>query len=80
LNQLIAQHRKTPGKIILPRRIKAGTVLARQWKGKSYRVSVMQDGFTYDGKTYNSMSEIARLITGARWNGPRFFGLRSAKN
>jgi hypothetical protein len=38
---------------------------------------VLEDGFAYAGKTYGSLSEIARLITGARWNGPRFFGLRS---
>src|SRR4029077_21239070 len=79
LSQLIAQHAKTPGKIVLPRRIKPGATLVRQWKGQSHRVGVMQDGFAYDGKTYVSLSEIARLITGSRWNGPRFFGLRSAQ-
>jgi len=45
--------------------------------GDSHRVMVLEDGFAYAGKTYGSLSEIARLITGARWNGPRFFGLRS---
>ena len=79
LSQLIAQHAKTPGKIVLPRRIKPGATLVRQWKGQSHRVGVMQDGFAYDGKTYVSLSEIARLITGSRWNGPRFFGLRSGQ-
>ena len=77
LNQLIALHAKTPGKIVLPRRMKPGVILVRQWKGVSHRVTVLQDGFAYDGKTYDSLSEIARLITGSRWNGPRFFGLRS---
>ena len=79
LNQLIAQYAKTPGKIVLPRRIKPGAILVRQWKGTSHRVTVLQDGFAYEGKTYESLSEIARLITGTRWNGPRFFGLRPDK-
>jgi hypothetical protein len=41
---------------------------------------VMADGFAYDGRTYASLSEIASKITGTNWNGPRFFGLRSASN
>jgi hypothetical protein len=65
------------GKIVLPRRIKPGSVLVREWKGKSHRVTVLADGFVYDGDTYSNLSEIAVLITGTRWNGPRFFGLRS---
>ena len=77
LNQLIALHAKTPGKIVLPRRMKPGVILVREWKGDSHRVTVLQDGFAYEGKTFDSLSEIARLITGTRWNGPRFFGLRS---
>jgi hypothetical protein len=46
-------------------------------EGHSYRVMVMADGFAYGGKTYASLSEIASDIAGTRWNGPRFFGLRS---
>ena len=68
---------KLNGKIVLPRRIKPGSVLVREWKGKSHRVMVLADGFAYDGETYTNLSEIAVLITGTRWNGPRFFGLRS---
>lgn len=79
LNQLIARHAKTPGKILLPRRIKPGAILVRQWKGKSHRVTVVLDGFSYEGSSYDSLSEIARTITGTRWNGPRFFGLRMDK-
>jgi hypothetical protein len=79
LQQLKAQMRKTPGKIVLPRRIKAGAVLVRKWKGHSHRVTVLDEGFTYEGKTYDSLSVIARFITGTRWNGPRFFGLRGDK-
>ena len=67
---------KPNGKIVLPRRIKPGSVLVREWKGKSHRVMVLADGFAYDGETYTNLSEIAGLITGTRWNGPRFFGLR----
>jgi hypothetical protein len=77
LNRLMAQHARTPGKIVLPRRIKAGAVLVRDFKGANYRVTVLSDGFAYQGKTYASLSEIARLITGTHWNGPRFFGLRA---
>jgi hypothetical protein len=78
LDQLIKEYASKPGgRIVMPRRIKPGSVLVRQWKGKSYRVTVLTDGFTYDGKTFGNLSEIAVLITGTRWNGPRFFGLRS---
>jgi len=80
LNQLMAQHAKTPGKIVLPRRIKPGAVLVRDWKGDNHRVTVRNDGFSYRGKTHASLSEIARLITGTHWNGPRFFGLRAKEN
>ena len=76
LRDLVAQYAKNPGKLSLPRRIKPGAVLVRKWKGERHRVMVMEQGFSYDGKPYESLSEIARLITGARWNGPRFFGLR----
>jgi hypothetical protein len=80
LRQVKAQMRKTPGKILLPRRIKAGAVLVRRWKGESHRVMVLDEGFAYEGKTYESLSVIAREITGTRWNGPRFFGLRGEKD
>jgi len=56
--------------------LKAGTILGREWNGRMHRVSVIADGFAYDGKTYSSLSKIACTITGTRWNGPRFFGLR----
>jgi hypothetical protein len=67
------------GRIELPRRIKPGSVLVRDWKGKSHRVTVLDRGFSHDGATYTNLSEIARLITGTRWNGPRFFGLRAGR-
>jgi hypothetical protein len=53
-----------------------GTVLVRDWDRKSQRVMVMADGFAWNGKTYDSLSKVAFAITGTKWNGPRFFGLR----
>ena len=79
LDQMIKTYAAKPnGKIVLPRRIKPGSELVPTWKGKSYRVMVMARGFALGGKTFASLSEIASEITGTRWNGPRFFGLRSA--
>jgi Protein of unknown function (DUF2924) len=81
LDQLVkAALAKPNGRLELPRRIKSGSELVRTWKGKTYRVMVLADGFAYDGETFASLSEIASEITGTRWNGPRFFGLRSAPN
>jgi len=53
-----------------------GTVLVREWDRRSQRVMVMADGFAWNGQTYESLSKVAFAITGTRWNGPRFFGLR----
>jgi hypothetical protein len=79
LNRFIAALQKSPGaRIELPRRIKPGAVLVRDWKGKTHRVIVIEKGFSYEERTYPSLSEIAREITGTRWNGPKFFGLRPA--
>jgi hypothetical protein len=81
LDQLVkAAMAKPNGRLELPRRIKPGSELVRTWNRKTYRVMVMADGFAYDGKKFTSLSEIATEITGTRWNGPRFFGLRSASN
>jgi Protein of unknown function (DUF2924) len=56
--------------------LKPGTVLMREWKAQAYRVMVVDAGFAFNGKTYNSLSKVAFAITGTHWNGPRFFGLR----
>jgi hypothetical protein len=53
-----------------------GTILVREWDRQSQRVMVMSDGFAWNGQTYDSLSKVAFAITGTRWNGPRFFGLR----
>lgn len=55
-----------------------GTVITREWKGVPHQVEVADGGFIYNGQRWNSLSEVARTITGTRWNGPRFFGLRDA--
>jgi hypothetical protein len=55
-----------------------GSRLSREWQGRRHDVEVLESGFRYIGSDYGSLSEIARAITGTRWNGHRFFGLRDA--
>lgn len=55
-----------------------GSKLAREWQGRRHEVDVLEQGFQHNGTTYRSLSEVARAITGTRWNGLRFFGLREA--
>jgi len=57
-----------------------GTVLVREWDQQSQRVMVMSDGFAWNGQTYDSLSKVAFAITGTKWNGPRFFGLRDKED
>jgi hypothetical protein len=64
----------TPEKI----RVSTGTVLIREWHGTQHQVSVLKDGFLYRAKRFRSLSRIARAITGSRWSGPLFFGLKSS--
>lgn len=79
LDQLVkAAAAKPRGRLELPRRIKPGSELVRTWNRKTYRVVVLPTGFAYGGKTFDTLSEIATQITGTRWNGPRFFGLRAS--
>jgi hypothetical protein len=56
-------------------KLRTGNRLVRRWRGGTYVVDVTDDGFRYQEATYGSLSEIAGLITGTRWSGPRFFGL-----
>jgi hypothetical protein len=56
--------------------LRPGTLLTREWDGQLHRVMVLADGFAWNGRTYKSLSKVAIAITGTRWNGPRFFGLR----
>jgi hypothetical protein len=55
--------------------LRPGTDLTRDWKGKRHVVRVLDDGYAYDGQRFESLSEVARRITGTRWSGPLFFGL-----
>ncbi len=57
-------------------RLRPGAVLIRQWRGLAHQVTVGEGGVVYRGQRYRSLSEVARLITGTRWSGPRFFGLK----
>jgi hypothetical protein len=57
-----------------------GTVLVREWDRQSQRVMVMADGFAWNGQTYDSLSKVAFAITGTKWNGPRFFGMRDKED
>src|SRR6202140_4493504 len=57
-----------------------GTVLLREWDRQSQRVMVLADGFAWNGQTYDSLSKVAFAITGTKWNGPRFFGLRDRED
>ncbi|MGO9686182.1 MAG: DUF2924 domain-containing protein [Beijerinckiaceae bacterium] len=61
---------------IAKRRVSAGTVLIREWRGVRHRVVVLDNDVTYRGRRYKSLSEVARAITGAHWSGPLFFGLK----
>ena len=61
-------------------RIKPGTRLLREWQGVVHEVIVLERGVQYRGETWPSLSAVAREITGTRWSGPRFFGLKEAQN
>lgn len=82
LDQLVRKFRgeETNCHFEIPRRIKPGSEIVRTWKGKTYRVVVLAEGFQHAGQTYSSLSEVASDITGTNWNGPRFFGLRPKMN
>ena len=66
-----------PPRIMAPR-LKPGSRLIREWHGEVHQVLVCDDGFEYRSRQYRSLSKIAREITGTRWSGPSFFGLRKA--
>lgn len=80
LRHLMADH--GAGKPLVTRdasRLTPGTVLTRIWKGRSHKVTVEDEGYVYEEQTYASLSEIARIITGTRWSGPRLFGLEKGR-
>jgi len=57
-----------------------GTMLGREWNGQMHRVAVLAEGFAWNGKTYRSLTKVAFAITGTRWGGPKFFGLRDRRS
>jgi hypothetical protein len=69
---------RRPVKATLPaRKVGAGAVLLRQWGGVDHEVTVLEKGVLFRGKRHRSLSEVARVITGSRWSGPLFFGLKA---
>jgi hypothetical protein len=56
--------------------LRSGTILVREWQGTTHHVTIIADGFVWNGRTHRSLSSIARAITGTKWNGPKFFGMR----
>jgi|HubBroStandDraft_6_1064221.scaffolds.fasta_scaffold411205_2 hypothetical protein len=69
---------RRPVKMTPPaRKLRAGAVLVRQWGGVDHEVRVLEEGVLFRGKRHRSLSEVARVITGSRWSGPLFFGLKA---
>jgi hypothetical protein len=80
LDRIADNRSKDAPQSILQRRASAGTVLIREWRGVSHRVTVLDKDVVYRGRRYKSLSEVARAITGSRWSGPLFFGLKVRAN
>lgn len=74
---ILADPGANAGRPLKPR-LNSGTRLVRTWRGTVHQVTVIDDGFEYRGDRYGNLSQIARMITGTRWSGPLFFGLRKA--
>lgn len=71
-----ARHRMGHRPKVRTTAFKPGSILVREWQGRLIEVEVVRDGFVWNGEKHASLSKVARLVTGVRWNGPRFFGLR----
>ena len=79
LDRLAAQLEKDGDlALVSTRTLKPGTRLVRHWHDRAYSVTVLADGFAFEGAHYASLTRIARRITGAAWSGPRFFGLKQS--
>jgi Protein of unknown function (DUF2924) len=59
--------------------LKAGALFVREWNGRLERVMILEEGFAWNGRTFDSLSQIAKAMTGTNWNGHRFFGLRQGR-
>ena len=70
-------HARRPLKLAPVRTLAPGAVLIREWGGVKHQVTVLESGFSFRGKCHRSLSAVARRITGSRWSGPLFFGLRT---
>lgn len=80
LDRLVQAYKKNPNCFDETRiNLKPGTRLSRMWKGEKYSVMTLTDGFEYKNQKYTSLSEVATQITGTRWNGWVFFGLKKKK-
>jgi hypothetical protein len=75
-----AQHRAGRKAKLKGATFRTGSTLVRDWKGTRHQVEVTSEGYVWNGQRHDSLSKVARLITGVRWNGPRFFGLREGAN
>jgi hypothetical protein len=76
LNLMASRHKPGHKPLLDGASYRKGAVLTRDWNGQRHEVEVVDGGFIWNGKRHGSLSSIARAITGVRWNGPRFFGLR----
>lgn len=74
--RMLQEPNGTRGSAASSRKLSPGTVLLRDWQGVTHQVSVIEDGFVYRAKRYRSLSEVAFVITGSHWSGPRFFGVK----
>jgi hypothetical protein len=81
LRQLAQQFKQSGGANTPPRpELKPGTRLVREWQGRTYHVLVLDGGFSWQGAHYHSLSALATKITGTRWSGPLFFGLKANRS
>lgn len=78
LDGLVRAYKRAPAPIMKEVAIKPGTRLVRTWKGQRHSVIVKENGFDYQGRVFTSLSEVAATITGTRWNGWVFFGLKKS--
>ncbi len=77
LDRLTREFERDPGFAPAPTQtVKPGTRLVREWKGEVHEVEILEKGYSWQGVRYGSLSKVAREITGTRWSGPAFFGLK----
>jgi hypothetical protein len=76
--KLLGQYARGSGDSPIHRRLKAGTILVREYQNARYTVTILPEGYLWEDKVYPNLTMIARTITGTNWNGPRFFGLRES--